>query len=55
MKNILKKKIITIFKKYYIHDIKTGRKYFTQRTILGFFKFFIRKIINNKYLTLKKY
>ena len=48
------KKIITIFKKYYIHDIKTGIKYFTQRTIVGFFKFFIRKIINNKYLTLKK-
>ena len=48
------KKIITIFKKYYIQDIKTGIKYFTQRTIVGFFKFFIRKIINNKYLTLKK-
>ena len=54
-KNI-EKKITTIFKKYYIHDIKTGTKYFTQRTFLNFIKYFIKIVIKKKLLSeIKKY
>jgi len=53
---ILEKKITTVFKKYYIHDVKKGRKYFTQRTFLGLCKYFIKIIINKKFLlNIKKY
>lgn len=45
-----KKKIITIFKKYYIHDVKAGKKYYTQRTFLSICKYFAKIIINKKFL-----
>lgn len=45
-----KQKITTIFKKYYIHDVKVGKKYYTQRTFLGMCKYFAKIIINKKFL-----
>jgi len=49
--NSIEKKITTIFKKYYIKDIKTGIKYFTQRTFLNFIKYFIKTVIKKKSLS----